>query len=303
MTGARPFPPAVEHPRWDAWFSRAHEEDFKPYGNPLVLHHYARFEATMSVLSSDTLWATDARGLRDSTELSHGLPMCLAALGRLAADPRTASFVFAMFQGLEERFRYETFVSCFSLRNDIQSQWESYADKQRGFAIGFSNICLSGLSAPSALRIMPVEYDQGAKERRAIRAAARAEEDIWDPRSATEYGIAYTIHSRLTLLGIEFFYLCSTYKAPRFQTEEEWRLVYAGLRGDPDRLPVMIRRSDGRPYVEIDLNRTFRRVPTQIYNVIREGPQTPPGARDLVQSLLGARGLGVAWERQTPFGS
>jgi hypothetical protein len=72
------IPPAVEHPLWDTWFANAFAQDRRPYGVHEYLHHYINsYDALMSILASQTLWASDIRCLQDTTEFEHGIPSWL----------------------------------------------------------------------------------------------------------------------------------------------------------------------------------------------------------------------------------
>jgi hypothetical protein len=270
------------------------------YGVQLRLHHFTSVDAAENIIRSNQLWATDARHLNDTTELEHGLPICFRAL-EILDDARFIPYVRILVEGLREQFRKRVFVVCFSESNSRKSQWQSYADAERGFAIAFDNACLSWLWAPPALRLMPVEYGPSAQRNRAEAAVRRALHDIQSCPANSDLDFAFTVHSRFSLLGVELFYLCSTFKAWKWRSEQEWRLVYAGSDEPIDgSLPIHL-RSDGVPYVKVDLTRTIDGQPRRIYAAIREGPSTPYESARRILSCAKERGLQVQWEKQPPW--
>ena len=203
---AHNLPAAVDHPLWPVWSDRGHSEDMERYPPPLRLHHYVRsHDSLMSILSSRTIWASDVQNLKDSTEFEHGLATCVKAL-ELIREPFFRRHVEIVKLGLRERFLHQTFVACFSAFNDIKSQWENYADSQRGFVVSFDALVLSALKAPLGMRLMPVEYGETAQVNRARESVERAVEDLDRclPRQAPA-DVFFTIHSRFTLLAVELF--------------------------------------------------------------------------------------------------
>ena len=274
-----------------------YDDDVRPYGVNFELHHYTSFDGALGILSSNTIRATDAARFKDSTELVHGLPVCYRAI-RTIRDRRLLGFIPPFLEGLRERFRYRTYVSCFSTRVDIESQWSEYADRQRGFAITFDNLRLSDLRADPGLRLMPVEYGPTAQERRARRAVVRSIEDILAVRARPgSLDFAFTAHARFALLAIELFYHCSTFKSWDYRREREWRLIYTCADDDDPQLEVQ-QRPGRPPFVAIDLTRTFGHGSRRIYSAMREGPRTGDRAADVVRRLVRESRLKLRWEKQ-----
>jgi hypothetical protein len=296
------FRPAVEHPRWQQWIDRAFEEDMRPYGVQFALHHYVgSFNSLMSILSSETLWASDVRCLNDSTEFDHGLPTCLHALDSLRS-PSLRAHVDLIGQGLRERFRHQTFVACFSTSNNLRSQWEEYADKGRGFVVTFDNLVLTALAPPNGIRLMPVEYGKAVQALRAQRSVARAVEDI----EATPPEVAdreWTIRSRFTMLATEMFFLCTSFKSADWRPECEWRMIYSRQRRDVGPLDVRTRIGRWRliPYVVLNLRQRYAQHAAPSFSAVRAGPRVSDAVAELVQRYLREFAPHTTWERQPRF--
>jgi Protein of unknown function (DUF2971) len=298
------IPPAVDHPLWQTWFTKAYAEDRLPYGVHTQLHHYvSSYDPLMSILASQTLWASDLRSLEDTTEFEHGIPICNEAL-KLIRDASLQEHVELAKQGLAERFRHKTFVSCFSARNDLRSQWDAYADEQRGFVISFDSLVVASLAAPEGYMLMPVEYGREAQVARARRAVVRALHDLeaalpgLPPRETI-----WTIQSRFVLLASEMFFFCASFKAPKYRSEHEWRLIYSRQPGEAAALPIHTRFSAEREidYVIVDLKRRYVHDELPSFAAIRIGPRTGANAADLVRKYVSNHAKETKIEVQNPF--
>jgi hypothetical protein len=291
----RPFPLATVHPDWDAWVARSLSADLAPYGTHLELYHYTSGAAANNILSLAELWATSAR-LNDEAELDYGLRPCLDAL-LLIRDRRFLWYVGALANGLQQRFRHDTFITCFSRSGTLPCQWRRYADLARGFCLAFDMMCLSALWRDPALRLMPVEYGRDAQTRRAERAVASALEDIAACQS-TSVTVAHDVHARFTLLATELMFLCSSFKDESWEAEQEWRLIYLCEAGAPDAGIAL--RPDGRAFVRISLTRTLDHLPRHTYCGIRQGPRSDPSAAESLRNVLRAHDEYAYWEIQAP---
>jgi hypothetical protein len=303
-TVQRGMPPAVSHPLWDAWVSHSYVEDLRLYRVKEYLYHYAQsWESVLAILSSRSIWASDARQLKDTTELEHGLPICYNAL-HMIREPILLKHVALVKQGFRERFLYDTFIACFSSSNNIRSQWDTYPDKQRGFVITFDNLMLSALHAVPGLRIMPVEYGIDNQVARARATVGRALEDLASqPHFLSDELFIWTIQSRFTLLAVELFFLCTSFKAADFRDENEWRLIYARYRHEPRGLSIQQRQVGEKQvrYVAIDLMSRYAQHSLPAFAAVRAGPHTSSGAASIVQRYLREFEPRTNWETHPPF--
>jgi hypothetical protein len=293
-------PAAADHQLWASWVERGYREDLQRYGVHLYLHHYVRsYGALMSILASQTLWASDVRCLNDSTEFEHGLPICAAAIAAIR-EPVYRQHARLILQGLNERFRHHTFVACFSTTNDLERQWTEYADNQRGFVITFDNLVLTALNAPNGMRLMPVEYGQDAQRSRARRAVDRALQDL---RAADQHDLEWTIRARFTLLATELFFLCTSFKSEDWRHECEWRMIYSRQDNEPNALPIQTRHAGMRavPYVALDLQHRYAQHHLPSFAAVRAGPRSDRNEVQLVQRYLREFSRGTTWEQQTRF--
>jgi hypothetical protein len=298
------IPPAVDHPLWQDWWSRAHIADVVPYGAHDHLHHYVRsYSALMSILASQTLWASDVQHLKDTTEFEHGIPICYEALD-LIREPILLEHVHLVKEGLAARFRHRTFISCFSTRGDLASQWDEYADAQRGFVIGFDSLVLSALSSPQGYRLMPVEYGRDAQLERARRAVRRALSDLREAfPGLSELERVWSIQARFVLLSAEMFFFCASFKAPKYRAENEWRLIYTRQDNEDTALPIQTRIAADRviDYVTVDLRNRYGRRELPSFAFVRAGARTDANCSTLAWQWLRENAKQTSWQVQTPL--
>ncbi len=300
-----PFRSPETHPLWDAWFQRAYTADIRPYGNPPYLHHYVRsWQDLTSILTNQSLWASDIEGFADTTEYRHGVRTCFPALDAIADQPLFRPHVAMLKQALREKFRQRTFIACFSTEHDLETQWERYADAQRGFVLSFDARVISALTSLPPCRLIPVEYGNAVQRRRAERAVQRAVKDLGAAiRGRNRADVQWAIQARFTQLAVEMFFFCATFKDEAYRGEREWRLIYTRQNVEPGALPIRHRLANGRlvNYVTMDLTDRSINHDLPSFAAVRAGPKTDPKVAYLAREFLLDTKCQAAWEPQPPF--
>lgn len=187
-----------------------------------IIYHYTTAAGLLGILQTGTLRGTNAGFLNDSSEIAYGLSLAeevlreeiatradpaeraLAdkTLGMLAADPKP----------------FEVYVTSFSARRDVLSQWRGYTSQNGRFCIGFR---VDGFSERDAFRLpQRVEYARDA-QRKAVHdavsiACAALHEAVDDSHHAWQCVMALTFHLRRVICG---------FKHGGFAEEEEWRSI------------------------------------------------------------------------------
>jgi len=198
---------------------------------PRRLHHYTTLDGLMGIVSSDAIWASDARFLNDSSELSYAAGLIDAVVAEVfdavssealrAALPRRPSVANAFEYGAQP------FVACFCEEDDLLSQWRGYDAGQTGFSLGLDLQYqpMMGLPPPTYLR--RVVYDED-RQRSAVREVVgtwleTAERLLTPERGLTTadvfpYPAIWALQEALAE-----HHLC--FKHPTFAEEHEWRLI------------------------------------------------------------------------------
>lgn len=115
---------------------------------PPALWHYTDAGGLQAILTSQRLWATDARFLNDSVEISYGATVFTEALAAYDVSryrPETQDYVDQIRDPHRRLIAnyfdsaVRVFATCFCAGPDLLSQWRAYAgsDKAGGYSLGF----------------------------------------------------------------------------------------------------------------------------------------------------------------------
>lgn len=159
--------PRMTHPVEDA-----PEED--------LLYHYTDSAGLIGIISSSTLWATNAAFLNDTQEMRYGAELIAKAIERErvlrfrnsigglteTALKRAAQIVTYLEERyLQTRVSFGPYITCFSRNCDDLGQWRGYA--QAGYSIGFdrSTFIDTELLPPAPNpTVRPVQYGNSAED-------------------------------------------------------------------------------------------------------------------------------------------
>lgn len=270
----------------------------EPPDVPETVWHYTDSAGLLGILSSNTLWATDARFLNDAAEVRYGIDLVARTLQDLDLRTRqnaTTAFIFALLdpdQGplrgwLTEALR--PFVTCFCSAGDLLSQWRAYAshDEFGGYAIGFTPpgaLPAWAQTAPNPLALRRVIYEENTQQRicQELLAPLVAHLDEAPDDRVHQDSFAAELVNGIA----EISTWC---KHPAFAEEKEWRLTYDRLQ-DQNPLPVSHRASRGLlvPYVTLAVPRAVGAYPGALpITAIQCGPSHDPDRKaGAVRSLL-----------------
>ena len=107
-----------------------------------LIYHYTDENGLWGILSSGTIRATNIFSLNDPNELKHGLEIAQLVFEDKAKELSNfeKEFVrkFRVFTQKKSKDLVNLYCLSFSLHYDELSQWRSYANDGKGFAIGFN---------------------------------------------------------------------------------------------------------------------------------------------------------------------
>jgi hypothetical protein len=198
---------------------------------PARLFQYTDAGGLIGLLSSRAVWATDARFLNDSSEVSLAREVVAHAASSVDVKTTHARELVAKLVQIEpwEVFMGNLYVASFSTKRDSLSQWRAYGGDGLGYAIGVdTSIKLAPASDPP-LPLPPVAhyskvvYDENGPGGVLWEMVAGMLQvlDHADPAS----GVARAAFVYDTILNL----ICSispTLKNVGFEEEDEWRLVF-----------------------------------------------------------------------------
>lgn len=123
---------------------------------PDTVYHYASPRAFMGIVENSTIWATDFRYLNDTQELKYAWDEFIATLAKRGGEPGEYSDAYrAALQAIRNaksedlaELENSIYVACFSELPDDVNQWDRYAEKGTGVAIGFDREKIQVVHAP-----------------------------------------------------------------------------------------------------------------------------------------------------------
>ncbi|MGH2944822.1 MAG: DUF2971 domain-containing protein [Solirubrobacteraceae bacterium] len=195
---------------------------------PRQLHHYTSRDGFTGILSSKSLWASDARYLNDFSELSYAIALIDEVVAEITAAVKDEPLRSALPKAVAQRFAYgpRPFVACFCEDGDLLSQWRGYVPGESGFSLGL-DLSLSTIGARAGAYLRKVVYDE-AVQREAVTEAVTAWLQTARSLLESDSGLTpkdlfpYPAIRALQEVLIEH-YLC--FKHPTFSEEREWRLI------------------------------------------------------------------------------
>jgi hypothetical protein len=236
------------------------------------LYHYTDIHGLAGILESNSLWASAAHYLNDSSEIEYGCRLLLNELPRwIEPNKESTRFAAVVLKALQNIFVHpgsklsrslNIFVTCFCENDNLLSQWRAYGQKG-GYALGFrvsNNLGLKS-AGPFDLRLLKVIYNQRKQVQR-IRAVLRDSILAVDAEFKEELPSDNNLSNDVVLM-IEELLLDEivSFKHPAFVDEREWRLVARfdsrriseGSAGSQKQL-FKFRASGGHmlPYIELE---------------------------------------------------
>jgi hypothetical protein len=195
---------------------------------PRRLHHYTTLDGLTGIVAGDTLWASDARFLNDSSELTYAADLIDAAVEDVLAGVTSDTVKAALPErrGFANGFEYgrRPFIACFCEEEDLLSQWRGYDAGQTGFSLGLG--LSSPFDLPEGTYLRKVVYDPD-RQRSSVSQVVRTwvdtaeqliESGRFDAADVFPYPAIWALQEALAE-----HHLC--FKHPTFAEEREWRLI------------------------------------------------------------------------------
>jgi hypothetical protein len=200
----------------------AGEEISRNANAPLVpLYHYTGAEGALGIVSSGEIWATDADYLNDPSEILYGRDLIRNVWHDFkrgtTALASVQDVVDSMTTVLYEKWMYATYLTCFSERRNVLSQWRAYSDSGTGYSLEFDSTQL--IANASGFHLLRVDYCLESQRERIVSffrsLTSLIEEDL--PARFVKYIFECMEEVLLTFIV--------SFKNPAYSEEKEWRLV------------------------------------------------------------------------------
>jgi hypothetical protein len=203
-----------------------------------VLWHYTTGDALLSIVQSDTLYATQVSCLNDSTEIRYAAQLFRDAFLDIKTtnsySEEQAPHLERMIKATGEESALSLhlsswwFVTCFSKEKDDLSQWRAYSGSNsgEGYALAFY---AGGLFAPSHA-LVRVNYDRAVHRELATKIAKATLQFISEGREKLKKEAAETqeawVSEFLNDWTIRIGVFGPVVKDPSFRAENEYRIVH-----------------------------------------------------------------------------
>lgn len=186
-----------------------------------ILYHYTTAAGLIGILNSGMLRGSNATFLNDSSEIAFGRSICHQVLMeelKHRTDLAERKLIENARGFLDDEPPHEIYVTSFSARRDLLSQWRAYGSSESRFCVGFR---AAQFSERDILRFpQPVDYVRDSQQEKVRRAVAIACRELSrspdDPYHGQSCALDLSFHLRR---------LSCAFKHAGFAEEEEWRSV------------------------------------------------------------------------------
>lgn len=205
---------------------------------PSIVYHYCSLDSFLSILETNSLRLSNITKSNDPTEIINVIPIL---------EDVTKTVLLEYNQRLLEHFRFKTdiienligrffdelsqnfYVICFSEKRDLLSQWDRYADKATGVAIGFNTRHFVKLQVETSSQYVfgKIIYDQQKLADSVKSFLHKQISSCW--KSGNDlYNVNLIENATINMVCTVLQYAV-LFKKEFFSEESEWRLIYNPL--------------------------------------------------------------------------
>ena len=269
---------------------------------PQYLFHFTDPQGLLGIVEGNSLWASNADFLNDSSEPSYAWSVLKAFLDEFSFSLPSGSAAKTAMNGfwdwamnMHKAQGPHVYVFCLSEHDDLLSQWRGYGAQGAGYAVGFSGPRLAELlQAGQGNYLIKVVYDESQQKQEAkdvfeemVSIIDKAEK-THGPISNTSGGDnTASIVDRLRWAVLsEIIRLRAKFKTPAFGEESEWRVVqFVHPRASNPAIHFRVGVEVVKPYLELELGKD--KLPIE---QVRIGPTLDPTlARQSLDLLFAKR--------------
>jgi len=132
-----------------------------------MLYHYTSLDGLIGIINGNSVWASHCKYLNDSTEYIHALNAPISISNNIYMDDDYLSpFGFSMRKALDEMIHNDVYVSSFSEKPDLLSQWRGYCPPGKGVCIGFKHEILEEFCKENGLDLNKCIYNESEQFQR-----------------------------------------------------------------------------------------------------------------------------------------
>lgn len=213
-----------------------------------IIYHYCKMESFFKIISSKTIWLSNAYKTNDFREIKYLLEILQSKYPKIDTD-------FESFkQEYEEwtKFYMRPHIACFSLEGDLLSQWRGYANDGNGVSIGFDRDYFENISKLEnrETKINEIIYEPQHQIDMLIDFMEDIKIEEFARMNRNFDGIASTV------LISELIHFGLIFKHPSFMEENEVRIIhgYNELIAESESINYRATTNDLISFVDIPIN-------------------------------------------------
>ena len=197
----------------------------KRFPSPKTIYHYTSISGLISIIESQSIFCTNINFLNDKKEFKHGVSIIEKVIQKLKKENLENSVLEMVEKHIDQIYKGERYVTCFSKDGDLLSQWRAYANQGKGVSIGFDFLTFSH-SVEQFIHGKHIEYQEDLQlqvTEELIRIIIQFFLDRKDIIDWADYGFEWLVNTVI----IEFLQdIIASYKSSSFKEEQEYRFEY-----------------------------------------------------------------------------
>lgn len=212
-----------------------------------ILYHYTSQQGLLGILDRKSVWATNTHFLNDPTEFVHALSFAKSIANFFFDSDYWESFGSMLHRHLDTLRGDDLYVSSFSEKPDLLSQWRGYCPTGSGYCIGLDRALMAEFAEEQGFRLEPCLYGHDEQQEKVtgivttcmglFPARPHTVEQFWglEPKEKVDSIIEFNrrLNDELKGQAIEamdvicesILELAPLFKHEGFHEEAEWRFI------------------------------------------------------------------------------
>ncbi len=190
-----------------------------------IIYHYTSLSGLIGIIESQALFSSNIQFLNDRKEFEYGVELILSTISKLKKKKRNLNILEKVEKNIDLIYKCERYVTCFSLKGDLLSQWRAYGNNGYGISIGFDRFNLTSSLSQYLNEKMIVynENDQIYSIEKQINWIIEYFENTKELIDWNGYDYDFLVAKEI----IEYLEMSiSSFKHPSFEDEKEYRIEY-----------------------------------------------------------------------------
>jgi hypothetical protein len=240
-----------------------YESSKKITHTPEWLYHYTKLNGLRGIIKKGDIWASNFLYLNDSSELEISKKWMILEIRKYVEEHSSIQWITELQKGIWTRLRNlenpNIFVCSFTEEYDSLDQWTRYSDNGAGFCIGFDTQILSNITQiGEGDDLLQLGFHLGKCEYFVNEQRLLCRNFVTEVVNSCEqnpHDTGKEINGFLDQFDFEekFLSFAPLIKHPRFQDENEWRLISRPILIFDNIVKYRRWGKQDIPYIEINL--------------------------------------------------